>query len=131
MDDSSLFVILKSIHMITVATTLVGFLVRAWWMLSDSKLLFAKPVKIFPHVNDTILLGSALATGYVSGQLPFVDPWLTAKLVGVIAYIVFGAFGLHYGKTKQQRIIFLILALASFAYVITVAVCRSPLACMG
>ncbi len=117
--------------MITVATTLVGFLVRAWWMLSDSKLLFAKPVKIFPHVNDTILLGSALATGYVSGQLPFVDPWLTAKLVGVIAYIVFGAFGLHYGKTKQQRIIFLILALASFAYVITVAVCRSPLACMG
>ena len=131
MDNSSLFVILKSIHMITVVTTIVGFLLRAWWMLTDSKLLFAKPVKIFPHVNDTLLLGSALGAGYVSNQLPFVDPWLTAKLGGVIAYIIFGAFALHYGRTKSQRIVFLILALASLSYVLAVAVCRSPLACMG
>lgn len=131
MDSTSLFVLLKSIHMLTVATTIVGFLLRAWWMLTDSKLLFAKPVKIFPHVNDTLLLGSALGAGYASNQLPFVDPWLTAKLFGVIAYIVFGAFALHYGKTKPQRIVFLILALLSLIYVLAAAVCRSPLACMG
>ncbi len=131
MEASSLFTLLKSIHLITVATTILGFLLRAWWMLTDSKLLFAKPVRIFPHVNDTVLLSSALGAGYVSNQLPFVDAWLTAKLAGVIAYIVFGAFALHYGKTKQQRILFLILALTSLAYVLAVATCRSPLACLG
>jgi len=96
-------------------------------MLKDSPLLFAKPVKIFPHVNDTVLLLTALSAGYVSGQLPFADAWLTAKLAGVIAYIVFGAFGLHYGKTKAKRCIFLLAALASFGYVIAVAATRNPL----
>jgi uncharacterized membrane protein SirB2 len=131
MDDSSLFVILKSIHMVAVTTTLAGLLVRGWWMLSDSKLLSAKPVKIFPHANDTVLISSALAAGYVSGQLPFVDPWLTAKLFGVIAYVVFSAGAFTFGKTKQQRIIFLILAAATFAYIILVAACRSPVACIS
>lgn len=131
MDNTTLFTTLKSIHLITVALTLTGFLLRAWWMVTESKLLYAKPVKIFPHVNDTVLLATALGAGFVSGQYPFVDSWLTAKLIGVIAYIVFGAFGLHYGKTKQQRIVFLLLALASFGYVIAVAACRSPLACMA
>lgn len=126
-DATSLFALLKSLHLITVLITLIGFLLRAWWMISDSPLLFAKPVKIFPHVNDTLLLGTALGAGYVSGQLPFVDPWLTAKLIGVIAYIVFGAFGLHYGKTKPIRIMFLLAALLSFSYVIAVAVTRNPL----
>lgn len=126
MDDTTLFTLLRSLHLITVTITLIGFLVRAWWMLRDSPLLYAKPVKIFPHVNDTVLLATALGAGYVSGQLPFQDPWLTAKLTGVIAYIVFGAFGLHYGKTKGQRIVFLLLALASFCYVIAVAATRNP-----
>lgn len=126
MDDSSLFLLLRNIHLITVALTLTGFLLRAYWMLTDSPLLFAKPVKIFPHVNDTVLLLTALGAGYLSGQLPFQDAWLTAKLVGVVAYIVFGAFGLHYGKTKKQRIIYLLLALASFGYVVAVAATRSP-----
>jgi|TARA_B110000914_G_scaffold211447_2_gene211527 uncharacterized membrane protein SirB2 len=130
-DNTSLFILLKNIHMITVATTLVGFLVRAWWMLTDSKLLFAKPVKIFPHVNDTLLIGSALGAGYVSGQLPFVDSWLTAKLIGLVAYIVLSSFALRYGKTKSQRIVYLVLAFVAIGYVLAVAVCRNPLACMS
>ena len=99
MDDTSLFSILKSIHMVAVSTTFAGLIIRGWWLLNDSKLLFSKPVKIFPHANDTVLLSSALATSYISSQLPFIDSWLTAKLFGVIAYVIFAALAFQYGKS--------------------------------
>jgi uncharacterized membrane protein SirB2 len=119
--------IAKSIHMITLTITIVGFILRGILMLRESPLLNAKPVKILPHVNDTLLLVSALWAGALINQYPFVDAWLTAKIMGALAYIVFGAFALTYGKTKQVRITCFILALLCFGYVVAVAATKNPL----
>lgn len=124
-----MFAILKSIHLTTVALTLTGFLLRGAWMMSGSANLKRPLVRILPHVNDTVLLVSAVSTGMVIGQYPFVDAWLTAKLTGAVVYIVLGAIALTYGRTRRQRIIAFAGALIAFTYIVLVAVCRSPLAC--
>jgi uncharacterized membrane protein SirB2 len=125
--ETQLFSIVKSIHMITLSITITGFMLRGFWMMRGSPLLQAKAVKILPHVNDTILLVSAVWAGALINQYPFVDGWLTAKILGAVAYIVLGAVALTYGKTMRIRIIAFAGALTCFAYVVAVAATKNPL----
>jgi uncharacterized membrane protein SirB2 len=122
-----LFTIMKSIHLITLAITISGFVLRGFWMMRGSPLLQARLVKIVPHVNDTVLLISAVWTAALIGQYPFVDVWLTAKILGALAYIVLGAIALTYGRTPRIRLLAFVGALLSFAYVVAVAATKNPL----
>ena len=120
------YLALKHLHVTCVVLSGLGFLVRRWWILNESNWLKARLVRIFPHVVDTLLLGSALTMAYLSGQYPFAQGWLTAKLFGLLAYIACGTMALKRGKTKRTRVIFLCLAVLSYAYIVSVALTRSP-----
>ena len=124
-----MFQTLTTIHLITVAITLSGFLLRGIWMLQNSANLKRPIVRILPHVNDTILLVSAVWAGALINQYPFFNSWLTAKLMGTLVYIVFGAIALTYGRTRTQRVVAFAAALVAFAYIVSVSVCRSSIAC--
>ncbi len=126
-EDTTLFTLLKAIHMMTLIVTLVGFITRAYWMLNKSPLLQARIVKTLPHINDTLLLLSALGAAALIGQYPFVNAWLTAKVLGAVAYILLGAVALHYGPTLQIRLAAFVGALLSFGYVVAVAATKNPL----
>ena len=115
------------IHLTCVALSGLGFLLRGIWMMTESAMLQAKPVRILPHIIDTLLLLSALALAVITSQYPFVMPWLTVKLVLLLAYIGLGVFALRRGKTKSQRVMFFIAALAVFVFMISVAFSRSAL----
>jgi uncharacterized membrane protein SirB2 len=62
-----------------------------------------------------------------SGQYPFVQNWLTVKILAVIAYIAIGSIALKRGKTKTVRVYAFIAALATFAYIASVAVTKQVL----
>jgi uncharacterized membrane protein SirB2 len=119
---------LKHFHMTCAALSGGFFLVRGGWMLSGSTLLQRRWVKTVPHIVDTLLLASAIGLAIWSHQYPIQMPWLSAKLVALIAYIVLGAVALKYGRTKPVRIGAFAGALATFGYIVAVAVTKSPLA---
>jgi uncharacterized membrane protein SirB2 len=116
----------KHFHMSCAASSGALFFLRGVWMLRDSPLLQKRWVKIVPHVIDTLLLTSAIVLAVWSGQYPLVQPWLTAKLFALLAYIVLGTIALKRGKTKEVRTAAFIAALAVFAYIVKVAVTRQP-----
>jgi uncharacterized membrane protein SirB2 len=122
-----LFLVIKSVHVLTVVLTITGFIIRGIWMIQGSPLLEMRAVRTFPHVNDTLLLISALWTAAMVGQYPFINGWLTAKVIGAIAYILLGAVALTYGPTRQIRVLAFIGSLLCFAYVATVAITKNPL----
>ncbi len=62
---------------------------------------------------------------------PFTQSWLLAKFAGLLAYIVLGSIALKRGKTKQTRTVAFVGAVAAFAYVIGVALTKSPLGWIG
>ncbi len=58
-------------------------------------------LRIAPHLNDTLLLAAAIALAAMSAQYPFVQGWLTAKLLALLAYIALGRVAL--GKEGSPR----------------------------
>ncbi len=117
---------IKHIHLTTVTITLALFVLRGIWMMADSPLLQMRWVRIVPHVNDTLLLASGLGLAIMLGQYPLVNGWLTAKLFGLILYIVLGTLAIKRGRTKRIRIAAWIAALVVFGYIVTVAVTHDP-----
>lgn len=120
------YLAIKHIHVTCALLSLLLFSLRGIWMLQGSPLLQRRWVKVVPHLIDTLLLGSALVMVFWSGQYPFVQGWLTAKVVALIAYIVLGTIALKRGKTKHVRLAAFIAALAVFAYIVKVALTRQP-----
>ena len=118
---------LKLIHQATILISIAGFVGRGILMMRGSRLLQHPAVRIVPHVNDTILLLSALGLATLLSSWPFQQSWLTAKLIGLVVYIVFGSLALKRGKNRTTRTVFWLLALATFAYIVSVALTRNPL----
>ena len=121
------YTLLKSIHVLTVVLSIGFFFVRGVWMIGDSGMLQRTWVRVTPHVNDTVLLISAIALTFEIDQYPFVQGWLTAKVIGLLVYIALGTVALRRGKTKTVRVSAWIGALAVFAYIVLVATHHDPL----
>lgn len=120
------YALLKTIHVSCAALSIGGYVLRGIWMLRDSPLLTARVVRIVPHMVDTLLLVSAVMLVWRLRQYPFIDNWLTAKVVALAAYIVVGAIGLRYGRDKRMRALAWASAVAIFGYIVGVALTRSP-----
>ena len=118
--------LVKLIHVSCVALSLVGFTLRAILMLKGSPLLKARWVRTIPHLVDSTLFFSGLWLAFNLQQYPGTTPWLTAKLLALITYIVFGALALR-GRTWQRRYVSLLAAYLCFAYMVSVALTRSPM----
>jgi len=125
------FTALKSLHITAVIITASLFLLRGFWMLRGSALLQNPIVRVIPHVNDTVLLFSALGTAALLGQYPFVNDWLTAKFLALLAYILLGHMALRRGSSLLIRTVALIAALLTLSYIVGVALCHDPLVCLA
>lgn len=115
---------LKYVHVTCVILSGSGYLIRGLWMMRGSPWLHKKWVRVLPHIIDTTLLASAILLTLQLKQYPFVHDWLTAKVLALVAYIVIGAVGLKYGKTRKIRMIAWFTALAIFLYIVLVALTR-------
>lgn len=122
-----IYLALKHVHVSCVLLSGAGFVLRGLWMLRESPMLQRRWVKIAPHVLDTLLLGSAISMAVISAQYPLALDWLTAKLVGLLVYILCGTMALKRARTRRLRIVFFIAALTAFAYIVSVALTRDPL----
>ena len=120
------YLALKYLHVTCVVLSGFGFCLRGWWMARQSPRLQQRLTRVLPHVVDTLLLGSALSMTWLSGQYPFVQGWLTAKLCGLLAYIGFGAMALKRAPTRAARLRYLALAVLAYAYIVGVALSRNP-----
>jgi uncharacterized membrane protein SirB2 len=121
------YLILKQLHIACVVLSGSGFLVRGLWMLRGSPYLQLPAARVLPHIVDTVMLARAIAMAVLSAQYPFATPWLTAKVIGLLVYIGCGTMALKRGRSKAQRAIFLAAALTALAYIVSVALTRSPL----
>ncbi|WP_028299934.1 SirB2 family protein [Oceanospirillum beijerinckii] len=118
---------IKHIHLVCITLSITLFALRGFWMLVDSHWLQKRWLNRATYLIDTLLLGSAISLVVMLQQYPFVDHWLTAKVLAMLLYIALGAIALRRGKTKVIRTLALIGALASVGYIIGAALNHHPL----
>lgn len=117
----------KHIHMLCAVISIIGFIVRGGLRIAGSTALQKKWLRIAPHIVDTLLILSAIGLMFSIQQYPFVNSWLTAKLLGLIVYIFLGVVTLRLAKSQPVRVVSYLLAIATFAYVGSVAMTKTPL----
>ena len=117
----------KLVHVTCVALSIGGFTARFILTWRGTGPAVSLPVRILPHVNDTILLAAAITMLALAGIDPRATPWLVAKLCALVAYIGLGMIALRQRLTRSRRLCAFVAALVVFAYIVSVAITRSAL----
>ena len=116
----------KYLHVTCVVLSVSLFVLRATLELMAQPWRQWRLLKVAPHVVDTVLLTSALWLAWRIGQYPFVNGWLTAKVLALLAYILLGMRALGKNTLASQRLPYFVAALLSVGYIVGVALTHSP-----
>lgn len=125
-----MYLALKHLHLTFVLLSILAFIIRGIWLFMGSSMLGKKWVKILPHVISTVLLVSGIAVAIHLGMSPGSQPWLMAKIIGLIVYIALGVAAFKAANPATRKICW-VIALLVFAYIVSVAVTKSPLGFFG
>ena len=102
------------------------FAIRGVLRIANIGVANHRAVRILSYGVDTLLLTAAILLTVILHQYPFVNAWLTTKLLLLIVYVVLGTLALKGTQTTRGRSAALIAALATFAYIIGVAIAHHP-----
>lgn len=93
---------------------------------AGERLAMAAPVRLLSYTIDMVLLTAALMLMTIVQQYPFIDHWLTVKVVLLAVYIALGMMAFRFGRTRGRRIGAFAAALAVFLYIVSVALAHDP-----
>lgn len=121
------FTSVKILHLGSVLLSYCLFFLRGLWVLRASPVMQQRWVKIAPHIIDSVLFGSAITLALMLDISPFTAPWLAAKNIALLLYIVLGSIALKRGKTRHTKLICWLAAQAVFCYIVLTALAHDPM----
>ncbi len=119
------YLLIKTLHVTCVLISISLFVLRGTLELMDKPWRDWRVLRVAPHWVDTLLLSSALWLAWRIGQYPFVNGWLTAKVLALLAYILLGMRALSRKTPRSQRMPFFGAALLCATYIVGVAFTHS------
>jgi uncharacterized membrane protein SirB2 len=117
---------IKFVHVLCVVLSGSLFALRGTLMLSGSPFVNHGVLRHASYAIDTTLLTAALMLVMILRQYPFVQAWLTVKVLLLVVYIVLGVFALRRGRTRRQRGLFFLTALTVYLFIVSVARTHDP-----
>ena len=118
---------IKWVHICAVVASGSLFALRGAGALAGARWPMWAPLRYLTYTIDTVLLTAALMLVTILHQYPFVQAWLTVKVLLLVVYIVLGTFALKRARTPKSRAIFYVAALAVYLFIASVARAHDPL----
>ena len=118
---------IKWVHICAVIASGSLFALRGAGALAGARWPMWAPLRYLTYTIDTVLLTAALMLVTILHQYPFVQAWLTVKVLLLVVYIVLGTFALKRARTPRSRAIFYGAALAVYLFIASVARAHDPL----
>jgi len=112
---------LRQAHVILALISVAGFCLRWFWRMSGSPLGTARVTKVLPHVVDTAFLVTGVVLAIGLPPYPGLATWLTAKISGLVLYILCGIVAMRSAPRLLLSSLAFITALVAFAWVVSVA----------
>ena len=123
----SFYLEIRNVHIAAVLASGALFLLRSLAVnIFSARWPMAMPLRFLAYSIDTILLTAALMLLTIVRQYPFVDAWLTVKVVLLVGYILLGWFSFR-AADRARRIGYLVAAAMVYLFIITVARAHHPL----
>jgi len=113
---------IRLLHVGCVALSGSLFTFRGLLRINRSPFANHRALRVVSYVIDTTLLVAAVLLTLIIHQYPFVNGWLTAKVLLLVLYIGLGIITLQRARTTPGRSVALIGALLTFAAIVTIAV---------
>ena len=118
----------KLAHIAAVSASGGLFFLRGAAAQLGAQWTMAAPLRYLSYTIDTVLLTAAFMLVTILHQYPFVQAWLTVKVLLLVAYIVPGSYALKRGHTPPfVRLATWLGALAIFGFIVSVARTHDPL----
>ena len=111
----------KIIHILTAYISICLFTYRGALIYLARRPVSGKLLKILPHLNDALLLTMAITLAVMGSYSPFEQPWLAAKLILLVVYILLGMFALKWWAGTRKGGFAMLLAMIIFGYMICLA----------
>jgi uncharacterized membrane protein SirB2 len=118
---------IRFVHIAAVIASGSLFLMRGLAYQAGAGWAMATPLRVASYGIDTVLLTAALMLTTVIQQYPFVDAWLTVKVMLLVAYIVLGSLALKRGGTRAVQRVCFVGALLVYLFIVSVARAHDPL----
>jgi uncharacterized membrane protein SirB2 len=118
---------IKAVHVAAVIASGMLFLLRGAVVQLGGSWAMATPLRYLSYSIDTVLLTAALMLATILHQFPFVQGWLTAKVLLLVGYVVLGSFALKRGHTRAVRTLCWIAALLVYLFIVSIARTHHPL----
>ena len=100
-----MYPLLKHIHLAFVVLSLLSFLVRGFGLFAYSSALDNPWMKRFAHVISGLLLLSGIVLAAYLSMSPGNQPWLMAKIVGLVAYVALGVAAFRVPNRNARRLL--------------------------
>ena len=117
---------IKLVHIWAVILSGSLFTLRGVMVLAGHAFANHAGVRYLSYAIDTTLLTAALMLVTILHQYPFVQAWLTVKVLLLVVYIVLGVFALRRAPTRATRFVCFAAALAVYLFIISVARAHNP-----
>lgn len=115
---------IKHLHMTTAVLTVSLLLLRLGLDLVNQPNWRNTQLRHLPHINDTLLLGSAIALLIITGWNPFQNLWLGIKLLLVVGYIITGWFALKITMRPRIRVTAAMLSVVQICVIFFLAMTK-------
>lgn len=117
---------IKQAHVLFVLASGALFLLRGTLVLAGSRMGMVAPARYLSYAIDTALLTAALMLWTILPGGLFANGWLTMKIFLLVAYVVFGSLALKRAQTLRARTLCFVAALATYAFMYSVARAHHP-----
>lgn len=122
---------IRLVHIWSVVASGALFFLRGLALLWDrekasARIAMSMPVKLTSYTIDTVLLTAALMLMTIVQQYPFIDHWLTTKVLLLIVYVVLGISAFRFSETRGRLAAFWGAGLLVFLFIVSIARAHHP-----
>ena len=121
-----LYPALLHLHRACVTASVLLFMARGLGVTALQTLPMQARWRALSVGIDVPLLATGVALWTLLGYHPLQQTWLGVKLGLLVVYIVLGSFALKRGRTRAQRLLFFIAALAVVLSMAGIALAHDP-----
>ena len=117
---------IRVLHIGCAAFSAAVFTLRGLLRIGDVAIANHRALRILSYTVDTALMSAAILLIVILHQYPFVNGWLTTKVLLLLLYVSLGVIALKRARTRAGRAAAVLGALLTFALIVGVAITHHP-----